>query len=264
MPAMFEGQLDPLISGEEREFIKSRATVLKPAYDKYLISDSLHDFSLPAPSIQLLKSSDIAITLKHSKIATATGKAATDLSITKISDPEADNFMGYSQKENCIVFKGERGLVEHFVDFAEGIAQEKSVSLVMKSQSTVRIPPEGLEFGLSYEEFANRVEVLECAMWIRTSPHDQTEPDESNDLGTLQSHRPNTPKCTSTSDGSRDDGLGQDDFLDEGTANVESPSDNVYSSPLSSPPHESSGSSSPLSPPPERIVTPPWLKHSES
>ena len=172
IPAMLEELIDSLSPEERQEFIDARSAVIGTAWDKYLNSDNLHDTSLPAPFIRLVPSSDIAITLKCSKDAATIIEAdtkATDLSITKISDPLADNFMGYCQKEECIVFKGERGLWDDFVEFAEGLAQEQPVTAVIKSQSTVRMPREGLEFGLDYDNFANRVEVLECAMWIRTS-----------------------------------------------------------------------------------------------
>ncbi|KAJ4267722.1 hypothetical protein NW762_003837 [Fusarium torreyae] len=269
IPAMLEELFDSLSPGESQEFIDARAAVINPAWDKYLVSDNLHDTSLPAPFIRLVPSSDIAITLKCSKDAATiieVDTKATDLSITKISDPLADNFMGYCREENCIVFKGERGLWDDFVEFAEGLAQEQPVTAVIKSQSTVRIPCEGLEFGLSYDNFANRVEVLECAIWIRNS-YDPVESDGSNDLVTSQNSQLSASKCTSTSTDAHDSGLGQDELLDEGAVNVGSPSDTVHSPSQNHPPHEasgSSGSSSPLSPPPERIVTPPWLKRSGS
>lgn len=35
-----------------------------------------------------------------------------------------------------------------------------------KAPSEIRFPPTGLEDGLSYEEFATRVEVVEYVMWV--------------------------------------------------------------------------------------------------
>jgi hypothetical protein len=166
MPLTIEEQLDTFLEGDSSRFSDARFSVLEPAYDSYLFSNNLRSDEPTPSSIQLLHSSEIAITISR---CTKTG-VATDLTIVKISDPLADNFVGYSLEERCIVFRGERGLVDDFVGFAELVAGEKPVTIVLKALKQVRIPPQGLEYGLTFERFVDRVEVLECAMWIRTSP----------------------------------------------------------------------------------------------
>jgi hypothetical protein len=166
MPMIIEEQLDNFLVGGSSQFADARVAVLEPAYDSYLFSNNLRSDEPTPSSIQLLQSSEIAITISR---CTKTG-AATDLTIVKISDSLADNFVGYSSEERCIVFRGERGLVDDFVGFAELVAGEKPAMIVLKAPKEIRIPPQGLEYGLKFEQFVDRVEVLECAMWIRTSP----------------------------------------------------------------------------------------------
>ncbi|KAF4462236.1 hypothetical protein FALBO_10953 [Fusarium albosuccineum] len=216
---VLEGGLDSLSEEQIQKLGAARAAILEPAYDAYLISDGLLDKSPPLSSIQLLPTSDMTVNL----IRPAEDNAATDLWISKISDPSADNFMGFSPEENCIAFKGERGLFDGFIEFAESVAQDKSVTIVFKTPKGIRIPREGLEYGLNYEDFAARVEVLECAMWIRTS----------------QSH-PQGQK-----NGTHPDIATVDSLVRGGMARSKSPS---------------SDSSASLSPPPEIITTPPRLR----
>jgi hypothetical protein len=176
MPMVIEEQLDDFLVRDFSQFSDARVAVLEPAYDSYLFSNNLRSDEPTPSSIQLLQSSEIAITISRC----AKTEVATDLTIVKISDPLADNFVGYSPEERCIVFRGERGLVNDFVGFAELVAGEKPVTIVLKAPKEVRIPPQGLEYGLKFEQFVDRVEVLECAMWIRTSPSGTHHPFSSH------------------------------------------------------------------------------------
>ncbi|KAF4445730.1 hypothetical protein F53441_10572 [Fusarium austroafricanum] len=276
MPVILENQLGSLMAEDLSYFGEKRASILEPAYESYLSSENLRQEE-PAPSrIQLLPPSEIAVSFKR---CTKTG-VATDLDIKKLSDPLADNFYGYYPEEKCIVFKGERGLLDEFVEFAEKLAGEKEVTIALKAADQVRIPWGGLEYGLEYEEFVARVEVLECAMWIRTSPSEHEEGgNRFVELTTAsQAPRPSTPKQISTSNGTfngthaNENGFDHEQLLETpGKGHVPL---TASSSPLSSPPpiddtdegnplnefeSESDGS---LSPPPEIIETPPWLKRS--
>ncbi|RSM17548.1 hypothetical protein CDV31_003624 [Fusarium ambrosium] len=162
---VFNTDLDSFSEEQIEKLGASRAAILEPAFDEYLMSDDLHETPLPPSSIQLLPASDLNV-----KLTRATkSDVAMEMSISKISDPSADNFMGFSAEENCIVFKGEMGLFDRFLEFAESITQDKDVTVVFKTANEIRVPSQGLEYGLSYEKFAARVEVLECAMWIRAS-----------------------------------------------------------------------------------------------
>ncbi|KAM0189781.1 hypothetical protein ACHAPQ_007002 [Fusarium lateritium] len=273
MPMIIEAQLETFLMGDSSQFSDARVAVLEPAYDSYLFSDNLRSVEPTPSSIQLLQSSEIAITISR---CTKTG-VATDLTIFKISDPLADNFVGYSPEERCIVFRGERGLVDDFVGFAELVAGEKPVTIVLKAPKEVRIPPQGLEYGLKFEQFVDRVEVLECAMWIRTSPSEQDEGLNKFVEFVIASQIPQPiPSEQIIPRGfhvTEDDKPNLRVLQSSDTIKGKSPFGSDSSSPLSSPPpiDESedwecpfSDSSSPLSPPPEIIETPPWLSHLES
>lgn len=168
---VFNTDLDSFSEEQIEKLGASRAAILEPAFDEYLMSDDLHETPLPPSSIQLLPASDLSVKLTRA----AKSDAAMEININKISDPDADNFMGFSTEDNCIVFKGEMGLFDSFLEFAESITQDKDVTVVFKTANEIRIPRQGLEYGLSYENFAARVELLECAMWVRASRPGQGE-----------------------------------------------------------------------------------------
>ncbi|KAF4981616.1 hypothetical protein FZEAL_2628 [Fusarium zealandicum] len=251
MPIHFvDGGLESLSSEQTAELGATRAAILEPAYDEYLISKNLRE-TIPPPSfIQLLPVSDISVRLTRLEGS----KTATDLHISNLSDPDADNFMGYSPEEGCLVFKGEVGLFDRFVEFAESVAQDKGVTAVFKTLDEIRIPHEGLEYGLSYEDFAARVEILECAMWIRVPQrHGSVDPGEhggSQLRVASQSSHPSTPERGFTSNESITTSLRRSDLEDFVARSKAAES----SSPLSD-------ISSSLSPPPDEITTPPSLRH---
>lgn len=163
---VFNTDLDSFSEEQIEKLGASRAAILEPAFDEYLMSDNLLETPLPPSSIQLLPASDLEV--KLTRAAKGDGAAAVEMSISNVSDPGADNFMGFSSEENCIVFKGEMGLFDRFLEFAESVTQDKDVTVVFKTANEIRVPRQGLEYGLSYESFAARVELLECAMWIRS------------------------------------------------------------------------------------------------
>ncbi|RSL82616.1 hypothetical protein CEP52_016919 [Fusarium oligoseptatum] len=238
---VFNTDLDSFSEEQIEKLGASRAAILEPAFDEYLMSDDLHETPLPPSSIQLLPASDLNV-----KLTRATkSDAAMEMSINKISDPGADNFMGFSAEENCIVFKGEMGLFDRFLEFAESITQDKDVTVVFKTANEIRVPSQGLEYGLSYEKFAARVEVLECAMWIRASRpkgqgHNSKLDASSQNTGPSTPPR-NLPLGTALLPSTNNSDLGH--LRGRDMAECKSPS-----------------SDSSLSPPPEIITTPPSFK----
>lgn len=169
MAIIFEDQLDRLKGGESSEFAHARSEILRPAYDLYLESAHVRKFSPPPSILQLIASPDIAVKLSRCR---KTG-AAIDLTITKKSNASYENFMGYCKDHRCVVFKGETGLFYDFVDFVESAAAKHGINdttAVLRAPDKIRIPFGGLKYGLEYEQFVDLVEVLQCAMWIRTSP----------------------------------------------------------------------------------------------
>ncbi|SCO77941.1 uncharacterized protein FRV6_02153 [Fusarium oxysporum] len=171
MAAIVEDSLDSLLTGDLSDFTQQRAAILEPAYKSYLISTDNREDSPRPSSTYLLPSSEVVVLISRCPET----EAATDLHITKLSDTFADNFIGYCPEEKCVVFKGERGLIDDFIDFTESVAGEKEVTVILKAPEQIRIPLGGLEHGLKYEEFVARVEVLECALWIGNSPSEQEE-----------------------------------------------------------------------------------------
>lgn len=57
-------------------------------------------------------------------------------------------------------------MFDRFIDFAMALVKGKDAVGGFKAPSEIRFPPTGLEDGLSYEEFATRVEVVEYVMWV--------------------------------------------------------------------------------------------------
>ncbi|KAI8672792.1 hypothetical protein LRP88_02691 [Fusarium phalaenopsidis] len=237
---VFNTDLDSFSEEQIEKLGASRAAILEPAFDEYLMSDDLHETPLPPSSIQLLPASDLSVKLMRA----AKSDAAMEISISKISDPDADNFMGFSAEDNCIVFKGEMGLLDSFLEFAESITQDKDMTVVFKTANEIRIPRQGLEYGLSYEKFAARVELLECAMWIRASRPGQGRNSEL-DVSSNTIH-PSTPPQNLPFGGVIPSSAGTSDLdhlRSRNMAECRSPS-----------------SDSSLSPPPEIITTPPSFR----
>jgi hypothetical protein len=166
MGAIFEDGLDVMLAGDLSDFREKRAAILEPAYKSYLISSDFREDAPRPSSTYLLPSSEVVALISRCPET----EAAVDLHITKVSDTFAENFIGYCPEQKCVVFKGERGLIDDFIDFIESVAGGKEVTIVLKAPEQIRIPRGGLEHGLGYEEFVARVEILECALWIGNSP----------------------------------------------------------------------------------------------
>ncbi|CEI67141.1 unnamed protein product [Fusarium venenatum] len=259
MTIIFEDQLDrldKLTGGEISEISKARAEVLEPAFDSYLKSVNLRENAPPPSLLQLVASSDIAVQLSRCKKS----GAATDLAITRKSDALDDNFMGYCEEYKCVIFKGEAGLLDNFLDVVESAAAKLEINnttAVLKAPDQIRIPFGGLEYGLKYEEFVDRVEVLQCAMWIRTSPSDSRTPPPST-----PEYVPESPDALMAFKASLED----QDVPTRSLSDSDSPLSSCGSS-ISTPPlledsgSDSSHDSSELSDPPAVIYTPPWLRN---
>ncbi|CAG7560072.1 unnamed protein product [Fusarium equiseti] len=271
MTTILEDQLDRLgnfMDVKSPQFAKSRASVLEPAYDAYLNAKNLRGRAPPPSLLHILPSVDISMKLSRCKKTTT----ATDLEIVRKSDRLDDNFMGYCKDQKCVVFKGEGGLVDKFIDVIESAAGKQRIgntTFVLKAPSEIRIPFGGLEYGLKYEEFVNRVEVLQCAVWIRNSPSEQEEGGESfvNVANASRTPPPSTPEYIPGSPDARlahrTDSEHQNSPAHDMDTN--SPLSSCGSSmhpptPLDEGETESMSDTSSLSPPPSVIHTPPWLR----
>ncbi|GKU01152.1 hypothetical protein FLAG1_03317 [Fusarium langsethiae] len=291
MAIIFEDQLDrldKLTGGEPSQFSIARSEVLEPAFDSYIKSFDLRERAPPPSTLQLIGSPDIKVKLSRC------GKsgAATDLTVTRTSDPSCDNFMGYCKEHECVVFKGETGLLDDFLDFVESAAVKHKVNdttVVLKAPDHVRVPFGGLEYGLKYEEFVDRVEVLQCAVWIRTSPSGMAyllslptvEPvltiteEQQNGGKTFveiaidsQTPPPSTPEYVPTSPDTLiayKASLEHQEMPSQNLSDSDSPLSSCGTSIPTPPPLDdadsgSSADSSELSDPPALIYTPPWLR----
>ncbi|PNP80697.1 hypothetical protein FNYG_06296 [Fusarium nygamai] len=255
MGAIFEDSLDVLLAGDLSDFREKRAAILEPAYKSYLISSDFREDSPRPSSTYLLPSSEVVVLISRCPET----EAAVDLHITKVSDTFAENFIGYCPEEKCVVFKGERGLIDDFIDFIESVAGGKEVTIVLKAPEQIRMPLGGLEHGLKYEEFVARVEILECALWIGNSPIEQEEGGiHFNELAAdpklpepITSNRMPTPDYVNITNGNS---LSNEEPSNINSTNIRSPPTGA-SSPLSEPPSSLSTDtpSSPLSDPPSDI-----------
>ncbi|KAG8677293.1 hypothetical protein FPOAC1_003309 [Fusarium poae] len=290
MTIIFEDQLDrldKLTGGEILEISKARAEVLEPAFDSYLNSANLREYAPPPSLLQLVASSDIAVQLSRCRKS----GAASDLAITRKSDTLDDNFMGYCEEYTCVVFKGEAGLLDDFLDVVELAAAKHEINnttAILKAPEQIRIPFRGLEYGLKYGEFVDRVEVLQCAMWIRTSPSGMphlssllavhpvltiTEEQEKGGKSFVEiaidsrTPPPSTPEYIPASPDALiafNASLEDQDVPSQNLSDSDSPLSSCRSS-ISTPPllddsdSDSSHNSSELSDPPTIIHTPPWF-----
>ncbi|KAG5751803.1 hypothetical protein H9Q69_006766 [Fusarium xylarioides] len=255
MGAILEDSLDGLLAGDLSDFREKRAAILEPAYESYLISTDFRKDSPRPSSTYLLPSSEVVVLISRCPET----EAAIDLHIIKLSDTFAENFIGYCSAEKCIVFKGERGLIEDFIDSIESAAGGKEVTVVLKASEQIRIPLGGLEHGLKYEEFAARVEILECALWIGNSPTEQEEGGirfkklaaDPKLPEPITSNRMPTPDSVNITNGNS---LSNEEPPNISSTNIRSSATDA-SSPLSEPPSSPSihTPSSPLSDPPSDI-----------
>ncbi|RBQ76320.1 hypothetical protein FVER53590_03004 [Fusarium verticillioides] len=269
MGAIFEDSLDVMLAGDLSDFRGKRAAILEPAYKSYLVSSDFREDAPRPSSTYLLPSSEVVALISRCPET----EAAVDLHITKVSDTFAENFIGYCPEQKCVVFKGERGLIDDFIDFIESVAGGKEVTIVLKAPEQIRIPRGGLEQGLGYEEFVARVEILECALWIGNSPSEQEEGGiHFNELAAdpkllepITSNRMPTSDYVNITNGNS---LSNEEPSNTNSTNMRSPPTGA-SSPLSEPPSSFSTDtpSSPLSDPPSdinEISSHNWDDHDES
>lgn len=241
--------------------------LLKPAYESYCSNPPSSNDAAELPPLQLLPASDIDVKADRSNA----DNKITSFNVTKRSDPTAINFMGYYREENCLAFRGEVRLLKEFLDFANETISVRAIEGGIKAGKEARYPCPGLEMGLSYEDFAARVEIVEYVIIM-----DRGNRDESGMIFTIKfiaqaltslapnaaarhdsspSHISSSPREFPPTPGisySLSELLGLDpkESLPE--------LDLTYSLQTCKTPPQVSDSS--LSPPPEVIVTPPSMK----
>lgn len=143
--------------------------LLKPAYASYCSDPPGPDKYAALPHLELLPTSEIDVTVYRCN----PDNKMTSFNVTKISDPSAINFIGYCQEESCLAFRGEVRLFKEFLDFAYETVNYRAVEGGIKGGKEIRYPCPGLEMGLSYEDFAARVEIVEYVIFMDRSSRDE-------------------------------------------------------------------------------------------
>ncbi|KAH7148502.1 hypothetical protein EDB81DRAFT_946689 [Dactylonectria macrodidyma] len=215
-----EGGISTFSQGVLDAVNKSRHEVLGIAYEEYAQGRILKIDTIVPPTLELLPHHDL--TLKASR------------------DPETNE----CPQNKCVVFKGESSLFDRFIDFAMALVKGKDAVGGFKAPSEIRFPSTGLKEGLSYEEFAKRVEVVEYVMWVEDVEDDEEE---------LNSAVLESPQSISERRRSAEE---METTNTEMTTNSTPPAQQTPPKQMS----PASGSSSSLSPPPEYLTTPPSMK----
>ncbi|KPM35058.1 hypothetical protein AK830_g11515 [Neonectria ditissima] len=222
---------------------KTRHEILELAYTEYLQGKILKVSPVVLPYLELIPD--------------------WDLTVESSRDPHTDEITELEcPYEKCAVFKGEAALFDRFIDFAMGLVQGQAAVGGFKAPSEIRFPPRGLEDGLTYEEFAGRVEIVEYIMWVRNvdeDDDDEEEDEKSLKLGTITDTTEITTEVTTQSSESPT----STNPTSDNTEIPENKVSEIATSPRAQTRREissSSSSSSSLSPPPDVITTPPSLQ----
>jgi hypothetical protein len=143
--------------------------LLKPSYASYCSNPPGPVDTTALPTLQLLPSSDIYVKIVRDDI----NDKITSFTVTKISDPSTVNFMGYYLDEHCLAFRGEVRLFKEFLHFASETVGFRAIEGCIKTGKEIRYPCPGLGRGLSFEDFAARVEIVEYVVILNVSMRDR-------------------------------------------------------------------------------------------
>lgn len=150
--------------------VAERNKRIEAAYSTYHTTPSPHSTPVSLQPLELVAASDLLVTVARE----LGSEDIIDVNVIKKTDPMAINFMGYDRRHKCLAFKGEARLFDTFLDFASAAGNGVWVAGTFKSGNEIRVPPE-IERGLSLDDFAGRVEILEYVMWM----YGHLEDDES-------------------------------------------------------------------------------------
>lgn len=79
--------------------------------------------------------------------------------------------MGWKENEKYLVFKGDADLLpvflQHWKDFIE--EEGKIWEVVFRAPSKLRWPLNGLNKNLTYSQFADQVEVVDCVLYLKAT-----------------------------------------------------------------------------------------------
>lgn len=107
-------------------------------------------------------------------IATRDENRVEDLQVQNFaaSNLIGNNFMGFTPRNHCFAFRGEKRHLKTFLDYAysfieDNRVEDKSIEAVYKPASEVKFPETGVARELDYQNFAQRVEIVEYAIWLK-------------------------------------------------------------------------------------------------
>lgn len=88
-----------------------------------------------------------------------------DILVTCIGDLHGINFMGSEETQGAMVFRGQRRHFDRFVKFVIDTWGYDDIEVAFMGPAEIHYKPKQLGPGISFPEFKEYVEVVECAIW---------------------------------------------------------------------------------------------------
>ncbi|CAM1500817.1 Fc.00g099790.m01.CDS01 [Cosmosporella sp. VM-42] len=232
---------------------RARHDLIEPAFEAYSEGHCDYVESATLPTLELLASSEIHVDIDRDPES----NEITSLHVSHANDDTAINFMGYHPEQDCVAFKGEARLFSDFIDFTSVLVKWESIEGAFGAAGEVRVPAEGLERGLNYDEFAARVEIVQYVMFAQ-SAIDADDNASDEEMETSLPRRSPTPRSLPPTPGMD---FSLSDIWDSSHNKVYVEEEYPTGASMAGFRTPGGGSTSSLSPPPEDIKTPPSMQH---
>ncbi|KAG5970016.1 hypothetical protein E4U55_001859 [Claviceps digitariae] len=143
-------------------------------YDRYLQGDLRSVCVHKLPRAELLHSSDIDVSYSTGRMCQNCSKIidAAHIMAERRSRFMAWNFFGYSVEQRCYVFKGQRRLMDDFLDKTTDLLQEGQMEMVLFQPDFIQQPIEGHNPNVTYEQFADYIEHWLCVVLLKSGLED--------------------------------------------------------------------------------------------
>ncbi|KAG8428196.1 hypothetical protein J3459_005982 [Metarhizium acridum] len=174
-------------------------TELKDQWESYITGQQCwHPWeTYSPPDLEIIRSSDVRVYHRNSVPC----QCGHDLTVERLSVYfsifDAGNYAGYDSTEHCYAFRGQRRLLDDFLDRAEVLFEKKDVKSALVGPVGVSIPFSGFPSGWKFEEFAMHAETIMCLLFLASNGKDplnfedlaivaEKEPDSDADLEILR------------------------------------------------------------------------------
>ncbi|KAH0593100.1 hypothetical protein MHUMG1_09102 [Metarhizium humberi] len=174
-------------------------TELNDVWGSYLTGQqSWHPWeTYSPPNLKVLRYSDVRVYHRNSVPC----QCGHDLTVERLSVDysifEAGNYAGYDSTEHCYAFRGQRRLLDDFLDRAEVLFEKEEVKSALVGPVGISIPFSGFPSGWKFEEFAMHAETIMCLLFLASNDKDpldfeglaieaETEPDSDADSDFLR------------------------------------------------------------------------------